>query len=143
MEHRLDAEDERHCCCGRRFAAVRDAIVHQYEEVYLLGLSTGRAEVSAEPDDTLPEIPNSTGRIFRREPPRFARCREFSPGWLVLGMAEDVIPGKQAQVRVNGKEELTTVAVVELIAERIVKHRKGSQTTRFVLAKFEPVVQDG
>lgn len=132
VEHRLTA-DGRECT----FGDPREAIVHQYEEVYLLGLATGRVQAAPEAGK-LPRIPE--GRIYRPGPPRFARVREFSNGWLVLGTDADVRPGATVDVEVQGKETTTTVMAADVVAERVVRHRKGNRVTRYVLAEFEPVV---
>jgi hypothetical protein len=138
IEHRL-TPDLRFCTCGRVFREQREATVHQYEEVYLLGLSTGRAMAGVSDETGLPQIPN--GRQYRREPPSFARQPELGTGWLVLGMDTDVHPGEKVDVQVKNQPP-TTVEITRLVAERTVKHRKGNRVTRYVMAEFAAVTDD-
>lgn len=93
----------------------------------------------------LPLIPTGKYR-FRREPPRFTRMPDFGSGWFLLGMAEDLPVGAQVEVSRYTEADTQRVFVSEEVAERVVKHREdsydGPGETRFVLVRFEPVVEE-
>lgn len=93
----------------------------------------------------LPLIPHGKFR-FRREPPRFVRMPTFSSEWLLLGMAQDLVPGQEATVTKFSDAQEERVLIVEELAERVVQHRAssylGEGETRFVLVRFEPLVEE-
>lgn len=93
----------------------------------------------------LPLIPHGKFR-FRREPPRFVRIPTLSTEWLLLGMSTDLVPGKEATVTKFSDAQEERVLVTEELAERVVKHRadsyQGEGTTRFVVVRFEPLVEE-
>lgn len=93
----------------------------------------------------LPRIPDGRHR-FRREPPKFVRIPSFGSDWFVLGMAEDLPVGAQVEIARYTEPDKQLVFISEEVAERVVKHRAdsydGPGETRFVLVRFEPVVDE-
>lgn len=93
----------------------------------------------------LPLIPHGKFR-FRREPPRFVRMPSFSSEWLLLGMAQDLVVGQEATVTKFSDASEERVLIIEELAERVVQHRadsyEGEGKTRFVLVRFEPLVEE-
>jgi hypothetical protein len=93
----------------------------------------------------LPRIPDGKYH-FRREPPRFIRMPAFGSGWFLMGMSGDLPLGEEVEITRFSDLDTSRVLITEEVAERVVKHRANSYLgpgeTRFVLVRFEPVVDE-
>jgi hypothetical protein len=92
----------------------------------------------------LPRIPDGKYH-FRREPPKFIRMPAFGSEWFLMGMSGDLPLGAEVEVARFSDPDKSRVLITEEVAERVVKHRANSYLgpgeTRFVLVRFEPLVE--
>lgn len=75
--------------------------------------------------------------------PKFARLPDAPDDWLVLGRAEDLPKGQLVRVQQFSTNDVVVIEVLDYVAEKIVRHRRGSYShqtegdeTRWVLATF-------
>lgn len=79
----------------------------------------------------LPQIPPNWRMV--KELPRFTT---WEGGWHVLGLAADVRPGETVMVTMFSDPEVeeTEVLIGDIVADRTVRHRGDTETTRYVIA---------
>ena len=92
-----------------------------------------------------PELPTIPSNIrLGGSGPKFARIPEIGgDGWLLLGRESELPLGQLVEIQQYTTQDVSTVEVLEYVAERNLRHRAGSYSrqiegpeTRWVLATF-------
>lgn len=91
-----------------------------------------------------PELPTIPTKIRLGKSPVFARIPEIAgDAWLLLGREGELPLGQLVKIQQYTTRDVSTVEVLEYVAERVIRHRAGSYSrqtegleTRWVLATF-------